>query len=255
MIFLERNIKFLRRHRGMTQEQLAQTLEIKRSLIGSYEEGRGVPKLELITRMAAVFEVGLQDFLTKDIEKEGITPKSANPELKIVSVAVTEDNQERISLIPVKAAAGYLQGRADPEYIGSLPHFSMPVSELSRNRTYRVFQLKGDSMLPITPGSYIFCDYVEDAADVRDGKSYVLIMADEGIVYKRVFQEKETEWLLKSDNAEYEPYTIHRSGVLEIWRALGFLSFDLPEPEEYPVQKLTAALVRLQDEVSKLRGE
>jgi phage repressor protein C with HTH and peptisase S24 domain len=172
-----------------------------------------------------------------------------------VSVAVTEDNQERISLIPVKAAAGYLQGRADPEYIGSMPHFSMPVSELSRNRTYRVFQLKGDSMLPITPGSYIFCDYVEDAADVRDGKSYVLIMADEGIVYKRVFQEKETEWLLKSDNAEYEPYTIHRSGVLEIWRALGFLSFDLPEPEEYPVQKLTAALVRLQDEVSKLRGE
>jgi len=83
----------------------------------------------------------------------------------------------------------------------------------------------------------------------------VLIKADEGIVYKRVFQEKETEWLLKSDNAEYEPYTIHRSGVLEIWRALGFLSFDLPEPEEYPVQKLTAALVRLQDEVSKLRGE
>jgi transcriptional regulator with XRE-family HTH domain len=254
MIFLEKNIRLLRRHRGMTQDHLAKLLETKRSLIGSYEEGRAVPKLELLSRMAEVFGVELQEFLTKDLEKEGDIAKFRNSELRILSVAVTPDQQERISLVPVKAAAGYLQGRADPEYIGSLPHFSMPVAELSRQRTYRVFQLKGDSMLPLTPGTYVFCDYVENVTDMRDGKCYVLITADEGIVYKRVFHEQDDKWLLKSDNPDYEPYRIHRSEVLEVWRALGFLSFDLPEPEEYPVQKLTAALEKLQDEVSKLRG-
>lgn len=255
MIFLSNNIRYLRKKNSWSQEQLALKLETKRSLIGSYEEGRGIPKLEMIARMARVFETGLEDLLLKNIEREGVTSAPIPAGLKILSIAVSPDQEEKICLVPVKAAAGYLQGRSDPEYIEKLPCFSLPVPELSQQRSYRVFQLKGDSMLPVSPGSYVFCEYVEAAADVRDGKTYVIITADEGIVYKRVYVQSEREWLLKSDNPEYEPYTLQTSGVLELWRALGFLSFDLPEPEEYPVQKLSSAIVSLQDEIRRLKGE
>ena len=259
MIYLKENMKFLRKQHAMTQAQLADLLDSKRSLIGSYEEGRGVPKLSIIRRMAEVFEVSMDNLLAVDllgIESGKLNRSETKIEkrsgVKVLSVVVTPENEELISIVPVKTSAGYLNGRADADYIGQLPHFSMPVAELSQGRSYRVFQLKGDSMLPLTPGSYIFCDYVEEAADIREGKPYVLITADEGIVYKRIFLSCENQLQLKSDNPEYEPYTIETSSVLEIWRALGFLSFELPEPDALNMQKLSAVVSKMQEEITKM---
>jgi len=260
MIYLKENMKFLRKQRAMTQGQLADLLNSKRSLIGSYEEGRGVPKLSIIGRMAEIFEVSMDHLLAVDlsgIENGKLNRIEAKIEkgsgLKVLSVVVTPENDELISIVPVKASAGYLNGRADAGYIGQLPHFSMPVAELSQGRSYRVFQLKGDSMLPLTPGSYIFCDYVEEAADIHEGKPYVLITSDEGIIYKRIFLPSENQLQLKSDNPEYEPYTIETTSVLEIWRALGFLSFELPEPDALNVQKLSAVVAKMQEKLAKMR--
>ncbi len=254
-------MKFLRKLKGMTQGDLADKLDVKRSLIGSYEEGRGVPKLTVIRLMAELFGVTMDDLLAVNISENGDgrteTGKRRTEngaKLKVLSVVVTPDNEELISIVPVKASAGYLNGRADAEYMERLPNFSMPVAELSKGRSYRVFQIKGDSMLPVPPGSYIFCDYVEHVSGIREGKPYVLITADEGIVYKRVFQPNEEQLLLKSDNLEYDPYLVESSSVLEIWKALGFLSFELPEADALSVQKLTGAVARLQEEVSKLKS-
>ena len=260
MIYLKENMKFLRKQHAMTQGQLAGLLDSKRSLIGSYEEGRGVPKLSIIRRMAEIFEVSMDNLLAVDLSQKIVErPKTEDVNnigvkgLKVMSVVVTPENDELISIVPVKASAGYLNGRADADYIGQLPHFSMPVAELSQGRSYRVFQLKGDSMLPLTPGSYIFCDYVAEAADIREGKPYVLITKDEGIVYKRIFLPCENQLQLKSDNPEYEPYTIETTSVLEIWRALGFLSFELPEPDALNVQKLSAAVAKMQEKLEKMK--
>jgi transcriptional regulator with XRE-family HTH domain len=258
MIYLKENMRYLRKQKDLTQGDLAEKLDIKRSLIGSYEEGRGVPKLSLIKQMADLFEVSVDDLLTVDLSSEkGKGQKAgqvADSTLKLLSVVVTPENEERISIVPVKASAGYLTGRADTEYMEQLPNFSMPVAELSRGHSYRVFQIKGDSMLPVPPGSYIFCDYVEHVSGIREGKPYVLITADEGIVYKRIYMPNDGQLLLKSDNPEYEPYKVDVSSVFEIWKALGFLTFELPEPDTLNVQKLTSIVARLQDEVARMKG-
>jgi transcriptional regulator with XRE-family HTH domain len=52
MIYLKENLRYLRKQKEMTQGDLAEKLDIKRSQIGSYEEGRGVPKLSVIRQMA-----------------------------------------------------------------------------------------------------------------------------------------------------------------------------------------------------------
>jgi transcriptional regulator with XRE-family HTH domain len=257
MIYLKENMKYLRKQKAMTQGDLAEKLDVKRSHIGSYEEGRGVPKLSVIKQMAELFGVSMDELLSIDlstVQPAAISqqPSASQPGLKLLSIVVTPDNEERITIVPVKASAGYLNGRADMEYMERLPNFSMPVAELSKGKTYRVFQIKGDSMLPVPPGSYIFCDYVEHISGIREGKPYVLITADEGIVYKRIFQPNENQLLLKSDNPEYEPYTIDTSSVFEIWKALGFLSFELPEPDALSVQKLSNVVAKLQEEVARL---
>ena len=109
-------------------------------------------------------------------------------EVITLSVVVDSENEEMIAVVPIKASAGYLNGFADPEYVGQLPAFNMPVPELSRGKTYRVFQLKGDSMLPVQEGSYVFCEFVESIVDVKDGETYVMITKDEGLVYKRLYR-------------------------------------------------------------------
>jgi len=276
MVYLKENMKYLRKMNGLTQGELAEKLDLKRSLIGSYEEGRGVPKLSVIKQMAELFGVSMDDLLGEELSKrkaevgrqkaedgrqkaEGSSIEEKNSEnrnntgLKILSVVVDSDNEERISIVPVKASAGYLSGRTDLGYMEQLPNFSMPVAELNKGKTYRVFQIKGDSMLPIPPGSYIFCDYVENLSGIREGKPYVLITADEGIVYKRIYMPNDRQLLLKSDNPEYEPYTVELASVFEIWKAIGFLSFELPDPNALNVQKLSSIVAKLQDEVERMK--
>lgn len=253
MIHLQENIRFCRKQKGITQGQLADELGIKRSLIGAYEEGRAVPKLLVIQQMSLLFGLSIDQLLTVDLPKEEGVPVKSN--LKVLTTVVDSNNEERISIVPVKASAGYLNGLADPEYVAELSHFAMPVAELSGGKSYRVFQIKGDSMLPVPPGSYIFCDYVEALNGIRDGKPYVVITGDEGVVYKRIYNhvEEDGTLLLKSDNEAYEPYSIAIQNVMEVWQAIGFLTFDLPEPSKMDIDQLSSMVLKMKDEIKQLK--
>ncbi|MFZ5429187.1 MAG: helix-turn-helix domain-containing protein [Bacteroidota bacterium] len=255
MIYLKENIRYLRKTRGLTQQALAGALEIKRSLLGSYEEGRGVPKLDIIRRTALFFGISIDDLLTRNLSMQGLYSADKTTEVRILSIVVTPENEERISIVPVRAAAGYLQGRNDPDYLEELPSFSLPVAELSQKRSYRVFQIRGDSMLPIPSGSYLIGEYITDPQEIREGEAYVLITADEGIVYKRIYPYNEEDLLLKSDNPEYEPYTLHKSTILEIWQIRGFLSFEMPDPGAIQVNTLKTLIRKLEAEADSIREQ
>ena len=52
------NLKYLRKKKGLTQQQFADNMEIKRSLIGAYEEDRAEPKYDLLKKIAEYFQDG-----------------------------------------------------------------------------------------------------------------------------------------------------------------------------------------------------
>ncbi len=253
MVFLTQNIKYLRKQNGWTQQKLADELEIKRALIGAYEEGRATPKLAVLQEIAVLFHVSVDDLIGVDLEK-GTSSTEMGKDIHVLPIVVNEQNEELIPIVPVKASAGYLNGFADPEFIESLPRFEMPIPELSKEQTYRVFQIKGDSMLPVLPGSYAFCEYVEDFNDLKDGQTYILITMDEGLVYKRIYRQDNNQLLLKSDNIEYEPYSVSVSSVLEIWKARGILSFDLPSQEQTSISQLSTQIKELRNEIKEFRS-
>jgi phage repressor protein C with HTH and peptisase S24 domain len=62
---------------------------------------------------------------------------------------------------------------------------------------YRGFPVEGDSMPPHQDGDIIVGRYVERL--VLDGKTYILITRDEGMVYKRL-NKKRKNALVASDN-------------------------------------------------------
>ncbi|MCI5059349.1 MAG: helix-turn-helix domain-containing protein, partial [Flavobacteriales bacterium] len=152
----------------MTQEQFAIKIGVKRSLIGAYEEGRAEPKLSTILNMCSYFKISLDELIQNNLSDKPFNEVSRDrikgDGMRILPIAVSADDEskELATLVPVKAAAGYLDGYGDVDFIQELPKFSFPFNELPQDRTYRVFQINGDSMLPVPEGSYIIGEYILD---------------------------------------------------------------------------------------------
>lgn len=258
MTLLAKNLKHLRKKKGHTQAQLAEKIGIKRSALGAYEEGRAEPKLTTLLAFSEYFEIRLDDIINVDLTRNRPAPPDyKGSKLRVLTIAVDKENNESIPLVPVKAAAGYANGYGDAEYIGNLPQFSLPFPELSKEKTYRIFQTEGDSMLPVPEGAYVITEYLSDWTSVRSDDCYVVLTRDDGMVFKRVINrlEESEELLLKSDNPAYEPYTVKADNLLEIWKVLGFVSFGLPDPHagQAGIQELRQAIGALKKDLSTLK--
>jgi phage repressor protein C with HTH and peptisase S24 domain len=122
--------------------------------------------------------------------------------------------------------------------------------------TYRAFEIKGDSMLPLVSGSIIIGEYLENWGDVKPGETYVIISKTDGVVYKRAGNKFKDNKKLKliSDNPVYEPYDINGEDILEIWKAKAYFSTHLPLPTPEPtMESLTTMMAQMQRSISKLQ--
>lgn len=247
------NLKFLRKKKGLTQQQFADVLEIKRASVGAYEEDRAEPKYELLRKIAQFYDLTM-DELANDVidEKWRPQPKSNASNLRVLSITVDGNERENIELVPVKASAGYLNGYGDPEYVAELPKFSLP---MFNQGTYRAFEIKGDSMLPLPSGSIIIGEYIENWHDIKPNQTYVVVSKEDGIVYKRVaYKFKEEKGLrLVSDNKTYEPYWVNTEDIIEVWKAKAFISTELPEPSPEPtMETLTSMMAQMQKTIKSV---
>lgn len=260
MDILNKNIKFLRKQKDYTQQQFADLLKIKRSSLGAYEEGRAKPNLDVQKDIAKLFGISLDQLLTKNLSayvnqkilQQGDVPKDVEgSKLRVLSITVDKENNENIELVSQKAAAGYLNGFADPEFIQELPKFRLPMLSLG---TYRAFEITGDSMLPLQSGSIVLGEYISDWTQLKDGLTYVVISKDEGIVYKRAFNQiaDHHKLVLRSDNPSYLPFEVDIDDVLEIWQSKLFISHATPE-NNTNMEKMMGMLMELQQEVMRLK--
>ena len=251
------NIKFLRKKKGLTQQQFADELGIKRSLVGAYEEERADPKYDLLKKIALFFEVSIDDFINDEIDEKWVPKAKGNPaNLRILTISVDKDDNENIELVPTKAAAGYLNGYADREYVAALPKFYLPMPAFKQG-TYRAFEIKGDSMLPLESGSIIIGEYVENWSDVKQAETYVVVSKTEGVVYKRIGNKFKDNKKLKlvSDNPVYDAYEIGGEDILELWKAKAYISTHLPTPTPEPtLESLTGMMAQMQRSISNLQG-
>ena len=261
MDIVNKNIRYLRKQKGDTQQQFADKLDIKRSLLGAYEEGRARPNFDVQKKITHMFNITLDQLMTQDlssmVEKkffaEGAGKNVSGSNLRVLAVTVDKEDNENIELVPEKAAAGYLNGYADPEFISELPRFRLP---FMKGGTFRAFEIKGDSMLPLQPGSIVIGEYVENWQDIKDGHPYIVISNQEGIVYKRVFNHvaEHGKLMLQSDNPSYPAYSIEINDALEIWKARAYISTIFPD-NDFSVQNMMKMMMELQDELRQLKGK
>jgi len=241
-----KNLKYLRKLRGWTQEEFSNKLKIKRSLLGAYEEERAEPKLEVLEIVSGIFKITLDELLLKDVSSaKGSTYLEKRRQLKMNA------NAAEIQFVPVKAAAGYLAGYADPDFIDELNTFTLP---MLAGGSYRAFEIVGDSMLPTQSGSVIVGEKLENIEEVKTSNTYIVVSRNEGIVYKRVIKNNRSKnkVTLVSDNPLYEPYQVNSDEIVEIWQAQMIISRANVQ-QRWDVNQLATLVNNLQEQVTTLK--
>lgn len=209
------NIKYLRAKKEISQREVAESLNISRDRYAKYEDGKNSPPPEILLVISRYFHISIDILLSIDLKKipMGDLLKLGDNRI-LLPITVDRNGSNFIEIVPHKAKAGYLTGYADPEFIESLQHISLPF--LGQGK-HRAFPVEGDSMPPHEDGSFIVGRYIEKLGEVMDGKTYILITKSDGIVYKRLNKNGKNDLMAHSDNIFYPPYPVKASEVLEIW--------------------------------------
>jgi transcriptional regulator with XRE-family HTH domain len=240
-----KNLKYLRKLRGWTQEEFAQKLRIKRSLLGAYEEERAEPRIEILEAVADMFKLTLDDLLRRDVSDNKNSYLSRRRAQKLAT------GRADIPFVPMKAAAGYLAGYADPEFIDELNTFTLP---MLAGGDYRAFEIVGDSMMPTPSGSVIVGEKVQNIDEIKTNNTYVVVSKTDGIVYKRILKNtrQKNKYTFVSDNPSYQPYNVNADEILEVWQAQMIIS-KANTQQRWDVNNLANLVTNLQQQVSVLK--
>ena len=245
------NIRFLRVQKNISQEKLATALLIARARYVKYESGTSEAPYDILKRISKYYHVSIDLLLNVDLRKidmDGLLKLEDNRIL--LPITIDTGGENTIEIIPQKAKAGYLNGYSDPEFIEGLQQISLP---FLKNGKFRAFPVSGDSMPPHRDGSFIIGKYVESLGEVRDGRTYILLTKNEGIVYKRLNKNGKNSLVLSSDNSFYEPYSIRASDVLEIWEYACSIATNEFEPDSLEPQSIRDMFNSLRNEIKALK--
>ena len=71
---LSQNIKHLRKVARLNQHELGEAVGKTHAVIGSYENGRNQPPLDVLIALSDFFKVNIDDLIFKDLSKEEANP-------------------------------------------------------------------------------------------------------------------------------------------------------------------------------------
>lgn len=86
----------LRKANNLTQEQLAEKLEVSRQSVSKWESGQAVPELEKIITLSAIFDV-TTDYLLKSSEIDDLSVKTGMLEKQQQIILTREQNNRKFS--------------------------------------------------------------------------------------------------------------------------------------------------------------
>ncbi len=117
-MYFNSNIKFLRKHRHRTQDDIAFALNMKRSTLSGYENGVSEPNLEALVAFSKYFGIAIDTLVKVDLSTISLSQLSQlergydvhlkGSNLRVLATTVNNDNNENIELV-----SRIYQGAAD----------------------------------------------------------------------------------------------------------------------------------------------
>lgn len=108
---LSENLKALRKQKGMSQEVMAQQLNVVRQTVSKWEQGLSVPDAQMLTNIAELFEVPVSSLLGESIE-ENVNINEIAVQLAVLNqqLAARRGRTRKIVRIVLIAGAALIAG-------------------------------------------------------------------------------------------------------------------------------------------------
>ena len=98
---IAKNIKHLRTLKNLTQEQLSMEVNLSKSRVGSYEEGRSEPSIEKLIELSIYFDIPIDILVKNDLRKAKDTSFIEVGNKRVLfPVTVSEIDEDLIEIIP-----------------------------------------------------------------------------------------------------------------------------------------------------------
>ena len=221
MIDVGKMIAKIRNDRGLSQQQLANKLNMSKQAISNYERGTREPDYVTLEAIADALNVPMAMLITKEDQEKALEKIYATyPQSKLPSNVrpISALHHQRVPMIGEVAAGEPIYA---PEEVG--------VYVDAQVKCDAAITIKGDSMAPnYLPGDVV---YIKCVPDVHEGAVAVVFLDDEATL-KHVYK-RETGLTLWSDNPNYMPMQIEfedYNNVRIFGVPVGFTRMFKPEP-------------------------
>ena len=176
--FLNRNIKFLRAEKGISQQGLADKVGVDRSTISRIENNEIETTIENAIKLANSLNVSINDLLTKDLTFDN------------GSIINIEDNMIKIPVLGTIKAGIPIEAQED-----ILEYIEIPKSWIKGGKQFYGLKISGDSMSP---------KYIEDDIVVfEDSRSYNIDSA----------RNKDCAVMVNGDDATFKKVLINNDSI------------------------------------------
>ena len=198
MTFSER-LKNLRKKKKITQEQLAQIINVERSSIGKYESTNTIPSNDTLIKIAKYFNVSTDYLLGNDNAIQTTTLKN-----------IYQIEKKKFPLLGEIACGTPIFAEENRE------SYVMAGTEIKADFCLIA---KGDSMTGarIYNGDIVF---IKETPMVNNGEIAAVIIGDEATLKRVYYYPEKSKLVLQSENPKYEPLVYIGEELNEI-RILG----------------------------------
>lgn len=207
---------FLRKRKGLSQQDLSKQIGISRSAIGMYETGKRVPDLETFEIFADFYNVDMNTLTGMHLTKSDITKAeyAPSPSVTLDKVAAPYHPTHQIPILG-RISAG-LPIYAEQHIEG------YTFTDLNHGGEYFALRVHGDSMnaAHIFNGDLLI---VRRQSCVDDGDIAVVLVGGEDATVKRFYHTGDTVTLMpQSTNPSYLPqiYNVRETPVLVLGKAV-----------------------------------
>lgn len=97
-VSLGEKLKTLRRERGWSQDEFAFQAEVDGRQVSRYENGRVMPSVEVVIKMARAYDVSLDFLLLEDVPRRPLNTKISRLTERAMSLGPISDEDERTLL-------------------------------------------------------------------------------------------------------------------------------------------------------------
>lgn len=108
IIKISENITLLRKKKGITQEELANTLKVSNQAVSKWEAGKCCPDIELLPELAFFFGVSIDELLTGECLLEAKVADEVNDPIVLQAMKILQEDQMiSTSVLQRKLNIGY----------------------------------------------------------------------------------------------------------------------------------------------------